>query len=463
MRRMQMSTAACTASSERTAPARPAARVPYRLPWLGHGPEFGRDPDGFLARCKERHGPVFELLVLGTRRTILLDPLDFPAFFQNRDLVFRAAADVIGERVFGYTTAAQSPDLTEELVHAIQVHLKNDALIPVTERMNRIFLDRVFSAVGTEWTHDHLFRFLDDHVLVAGLEALFGDGFYTPELRSAYKLIDRMFPLLAVGVPGRAIPGVRAAQNYLGDALISSRANRSEVLNVRVEIAKKLGLGPRETGMVNSPIIWASQANTIATAFWTVLLVLRDPHARAQIAQELAEVGGGGGVLSYEMLRKMVKLDSAINEATRLMSLPLSIREATKDMELPLASGGRLLIRKGEQLSPYPRMTHMDPDIYEDPHVFKFDRYLATKGPKHFYKNGQRVSFALLPFGAGESMCPGRFFARNEFKIVVATLLSAFDVELQSAVVPELMVSRVGLGVPPPVKDVPFRIRKKRG
>lgn len=462
MQRMQTSTAASIASSERSASARPAPKVPYRLPWIGHAPEFGRDPDGFLARCKERYGSAFELLLLGTRRTLLVDPLDSPAFFQNRDLVFRAPADVIGERVFG-NAGKQQPEIVEELVHAIQMHLKNDALIPVTERMNRVFLDRVFSAVGAEWTHDRLFRFLDDHVLVAGLEALFGDGFYTQELHNAYRLLDRVFPLLVLGVPASAIPGVRAAQNHLADAMIASRTNRSQMLNVRVEIAKKMGFGPRETGMLNSPIIWASQSNTISTAFWTVLLVLRDPHARAQIFQELAEVGAGGGVLSYEMLRKMVKLDSAISETTRLMSMPLTIREAKTDLEMPLDSGKRLLVRKGEQLALYPRMTHLDPDIYEDPHVFKFDRYLATKGPKQFFKNGQRVSFALLPFGAGESMCPGRFFARNEFKIVVATLLSAFDVELQSTAVPEMVMSRVGLGVPPPVKDIPFRIRKKRG
>jgi cytochrome P450 len=331
--------------------------------------------------------------------------------------------------------------------------------------MNKVFLERLDTAVGKEWAYDSLFRFLNEHVFAAGTDALFGDGFYSKELHRNYSILDRYFPLLAAGIPARAIPGAKAAQAYLSDMLSVKHDHQSELMRKRTALVSNIGLSPREANKVNSPLIWAAQANTIATAFWTVLLILRDPDARAQILAEinniLGEAGAGARVITNEMLRKMVKLDSAINETTRLMSMPLTIREATADLEFELASGAKLLLRKGEQLYPYPRITHLDSEIYPDPHVFKFDRFLPKDGPKHFFKNGQRVAFCLLPFGGGQSMCPGRFFARNEFKIVVATLLSAFEVELQSAVVPELMLSRVGLGVPPPQKDVPFRLRRQ--
>ena len=69
-----------------------------------------------------------------------------------------------------------------------------------------------------------------------------------------------------------------------------------------------------------------------------------------------------------------------------------------------------------------------------------------------------RVTFNLVPFGAGRNMCPGRYFARNEFKLVVATILRGYDLDLLSHQLPGLTYARFGLGTPPPLKDVPFRI-----
>ena len=409
----------------------------------------------------KQYGSAFAVLLPGGVRTFLTDPFDYPRFFHTKELTFRDPADALGMRVFGYDMRLYSPEVQDGLLAAIHTDLKGEALNAITERMNKVLLERLDAAVNQDWMYDSLFRFLNEHVFAAGTEALFGEGSYSQELHRSYSILDRHFQLLSAGVPARAIPGVKSAQNHIADMLSVKREQQSVMMQKRTTLVSDLGLSPREANKINSPLIWAAQANTIATAFWTVLLVLRDPEARAQILAEINNVQGDTGVLSHEMLRKMVKLDSAINEVTRLMSMPLTIREATVDLEFELASGERLIVRKGEKLFPYPRVTHLDPEIYPDPHVFKFDRFLATDGPKHFFKNGQRVAFCLLPFGGGQSMCPGRFFARNEFKIVVATLLSAFDVELQSAVVPELMLSRVGLGVPPPQHDVPFRLRRR--
>ena len=40
-------------------------------------------------------------------------------------------------------------------------------------------------------------------------------------------------------------------------------------------------------------ILWASQANTIPAAFWTLAFVLRDPQARAEIVEEVGRVAAG--------------------------------------------------------------------------------------------------------------------------------------------------------------------------
>ncbi len=157
----------------------------------------------------------------------------------------------------------------------------------------------------------------------------------------------------------------------------------------------------------------------------------------------------------------MHQLDSAISEVMRLTSLSIIARRVDAPTELALASGAVLRLAPGDEVCVYPRAVHLDAEIYADPYTFRYDRFLTVDGPKYFTKAGQRVQFPLLPFGAGASMCPGRFFARNEFKIIVATLLSSFDVELTSSAMPELNFGRVGLGVSPPTKDLPFRLRRR--
>ena len=49
------------------------------------------------------------------------------------------------------------------------------------------------------------------------------------------------------------------------------------------------------------------------------------------------------------------------------------------------------------------QVTHMDPDIYEEPNRFKYDRFVNEDGSekRDFYKNGERVLQYFKPFGMG--------------------------------------------------------------
>ncbi|MBK8591012.1 MAG: cytochrome P450 [Sandaracinaceae bacterium] len=183
----------------------------------------------------------------------------------------------------------------------------------------------------------------------------------------------------------------------------------------------------------------------------------------------MRSVSGGGDLLSQSGapfsrhdLKNMVKLESAVTEMNRLTTAPMVPRRALKDTTLELRSG-TYRFDAGHDLALFPPTTHLDPEIYEDPYDFRFDRFLpdSSGAPARFWKDGQRVHFNLLPFGAGVSMCPGRFFAINEFKIAVAVLLSCFDIELLTTAVPKQDVSRTGFGTLPPVDDVPFRYRRR--
>jgi sterol 12-alpha-hydroxylase len=75
--------------------------------------------------------------------------------------------------------------------------------------------------------------------------------------------------------------------------------------------------------------------------------------------------------------------------------------------------------------------------------------------------NNEKLKTVSYAFGAGSHICPGRFFARNEFKITLLTLLLTLDIEAMRADVPVVNLTFAGTGVLPPDKDIPVRYRLK--
>jgi cytochrome P450 family 110 len=69
-------------------------------------------------------------------------------------------------------------------------------------------------------------------------------------------------------------------------------------------------------------------------------------------------------------------------------------------------------------------LTHHRPDIYPEPRQFKPDRFLERQySPSEFY-----------PFGGGDRYCIGASFALYEMKLVLAKILTGYDLTLAQKV-----------------------------
>ena len=64
-----------------------------------------------------------------------------------------------------------------------------------------------------------------------------------------------------------------------------------------------------------------------------------------------------------------------------------------------------------------------DPAIYPEPDVFKPERFLNPDG------TSRDDPTLISAFGYGKRICPGRHFAEATLYIVVASVLSVFDIE----------------------------------
>ena len=109
------------------------------------------------------------------------------------------------------------------------------------------------------------------------------------------------------------------------------------------------------------------------------------------------------------------------------------------------------IIPKNTHVIPLLHGVHMDPDVWEQPEVFRPERFLTEEGkltkPKHF-----------MPFGASQRMCLGDKIAEMELQLFFTSLLHVFDIENPSPDLPSLQ-GFTGVTVSPQDFEVNFHPR----
>lgn len=430
---------------------------PGPLPWLGVAREFGRDLTALLLACRARHGDVFTLVVAGSRVTFVLDPLDFPEVLRRvDDLSFAEVADPIGERAFGYSPALSRPEMRAAIEASYAAHLKAARLGPLSQGF-ATRLDAVLAAAAPKgWQTGSLYPFVEHAVFTANTDAIFGAGTASAAMLATFRRFDAAFPLLAGGASAWMLPGVSRAQRWLAARVGPLRADASEFMRERDALFLAHS-DPRDRDHLQLAILWAAQANTIPAAFWTLAYVLAHPQARAELRAEIDPVlAAAAGACGREQLRQMPRLDSAVSEALRLVTGSLTMRQVLRPISLRLESG-EWQLRAGDRVCIAPAVHHRDPELFPEPEVYRHDRFVG--GPQ-FMKRGKKIGFALMPYGGGVSMCPGRFLAHEDVKHLVARMLHRFDAELLGPL-PPVDPRRVGLGVLPPRGELRFRWRPR--
>ncbi|MEQ2255879.1 hypothetical protein ILYODFUR_018429 [Ilyodon furcidens] len=98
--------------------------------------------------------------------------------------------------------------------------------------------------------------------------------------------------------------------------------------------------------------------------------------------------------------------------------------------------------------------------------MFKYDRFLNEDKTvkKEFYKDGTRLEYYTMPWGAGKNICIGKEFAVTAIKQFLFLFLTHFDLELcnPDAKLPPINPSRFGFGMVHPDGDLRVRFRLKR-
>jgi sterol 14-demethylase len=173
------------------------------------------------------------------------------------------------------------------------------------------------------------------------------------------------------------------------------------------------------TGMFIS-MMFAGHHTTSGTAAWTLIELLRHPEHLAAVVTELDELYADGSDVSYQALREIPYLESAIKEALRLHPpLILLLREATVPFEVEghTIEPGTLV---GASLS----LSNRLPEAFPEPDTFDPTRYLDPRN------EDIQNPWNWIPFGAGRHRCVGANFAMMQLKAIFSVLLQDWTFEM---------------------------------
>ncbi|KAF9075522.1 cytochrome P450 [Rhodocollybia butyracea] len=187
---------------------------------------------------------------------------------------------------------------------------------------------------------------------------------------------------------------------------------------------------------------FASITTTTITATNTLLDIHSAPNAE-ELVEALREEASvvlreHNGVWTKQAISKLYRLDSAIRESARMSGIGGTAM--ARKVKVP---GGMTLpdgtwVPENVTIGVAMDGIHFDEEFYENPlkfDLFRFSRpreqYLAgligDKPPvnEDFVTTSER----WLPFGHGIHGCPGRFFASNNIKMMLAHLLLNYEVQ----------------------------------
>jgi cytochrome P450 len=200
-------------------------------------------------------------------------------------------------------------------------------------------------------------------------------------------------------------------------AAVSSAGGGNDMLSTLIATRDEDGSALTEDDLIgHTGVIFAAGHETSTNALaWTFLLLSQHPDVANELREELDGVLRGSAP-SVEDLAKLPLLDGVVKESMRLLPpVPMHPRIVAEDSELK----GHFLPAGSEIFLSIFHMHH-DPAVFSEPDRFRPRRWETAKPTVYEYN----------PFSAGPRMCIGASFANMEIKIVLATLLQRFDLEL---------------------------------
>ena len=179
-------------------------------------------------------------------------------------------------------------------------------------------------------------------------------------------------------------------------------------------------------------LLIAGHETTASALTWALYWIHYYPDIEDKLRSHLVNLGNEPAL--YDIL-KLPYLDAVCSETLRIY--PVLVAAFLRILQEPLELMG-YQFEPGTIFAPAIYLVHHREDIYPNPKEFRPERFLERQFSPYEY----------LPFGGGIRRCIGEELAKMEMKLVIATLLSHWQLKLTSR--RPLNPIRRGLTIAPP-------------
>ncbi|KAJ6296456.1 hypothetical protein OIU76_027200 [Salix suchowensis] len=166
----------------------------------------------------------------------------------------------------------------------------------------------------------------------------------------------------------------------------------------------------------------AAIETTLWSMEWAIAELVNHPTVQGKIRDEIRAVLKGNPVTESN-LHELPYLQATIKEALRLHTpIPLLVPH----MNLEEAKLGGFTIPKESKVVVNAWWLANNPEWWENPSEFRPERFLEEEKDTEAIVGG-KVDFRFLPFGVGRRSCPGIILAMPILGLIVAKLVSNFE------------------------------------
>lgn len=173
-------------------------------------------------------------------------------------------------------------------------------------------------------------------------------------------------------------------------------------------------------------LMMAAHDTITSSATTLVWLLAKHPEWQERLRAEITAITGGSGDIGYDDLGKLELTEMAFKEALRMIPpVPSTPRRALREFEF-----GGYRIPAGAPVGINAQFVHRMEEYWPDPERFDPMRFTpeAVK---------DRHKYAWIPFGGGAHMCLGLHFAYMQVKVLMAQLLTRYEIAIEQGYEPQ--------------------------
>ena len=311
-----------------------------------------------------------------------------------------------GDRMRNY--AQLITDLTEQTMNQLSVGQSFIARSTMQAVSLEVILQAVFGV-----------REGDRYLQLRDLTRVISDGFSAP-LSSSVLFFKALQKDWGNWTPwGRFLRLRQQLDDLLYAEIADRRAhfdlNRTDILSLMIAARDEGGqpMTDQELRDELMTLMLAGQDTTVSALSWALYWIHSLPNVREKLLLELDSADSSDPM----NLTKLPYLTAVCQETLRIY--PIAMLTFPRRVEQPIELLGYRL-KPGTLLVGCIYLMHQRPDIYPNPKQFKPERFLENKFS----------GFEFLPFGGGARRCIGEALAIVEMKLVLAALLSRYELAL---------------------------------